>query len=259
MATESTELTTREAELAAGALEQIDQADVILPLVKLTQQTSREVQDDEVESGHFVNSVTGHDYGEAADVVVVQYFKGRFFADDDIENGKAFVATGDVVPSNWPDIYAGQRFADIPDAEETFKRLANDPDSPLEWGSGPPIQTTYNYVGFTPDEPGVPLRFSLKRSSTPAARKINTLLRFARAPWDATVHLSTVKRADKQGRPFYIIQAVQGRQTTSEERQAAVELSGLVQDAAVKFAGDDADDQAQGKAKPAAAEGALDL
>lgn len=247
----STDVVKRdEAALAEAGLSQIDANDLVLPMLQVTQQLSKAVTEGDAESGHFFNALTGEDHGSEIELVVVAYFKGRFYSNRD---GQAFVATGDVAPDNWPAEYAGQPFVDLPDAEENFRERVNAGE--IAWEGGPPIRTTYNYVGFLPLEPEVPVRLSLQRTSTPAARKINTLLRFSRAPWDAAIALETELRHDKQQRPFYVVKASRGRQTDSDERQAAVELAYHVQSAQLQFAGDEA---AEAKAVPKAKD-ALDV
>jgi hypothetical protein len=216
--------------LAAQGLAQIDDADLVLPVIKLTQQLSRPVTDGKVSSGHFFNATAGKDYGEELEFIIVAYAKGRFYVHNrDKDDERTFVASGPVAPDTWPEEYAGQTFADIPDAEEQWKVRSNSGE--IQWGKGPPIVTTHNFVGFPVDEPGSAARIGLSRTSAPTARKILTAMRMSQRPqWASTFVLST-KNREKGGKPFYIVQAEQGRQTTPEEVEAAKLLAYQIQQA----------------------------
>lgn len=237
------------AELEQFSRGELEQEELVLPIVQLTQQLSNAVTEGEVESGHYYNALTGDDYGESIDFVPVHYFKGRFLEQD----GQTFVAQGAVAPENWPEEYRGQAFQDIPDAEETFKSDVN--NNLRDWGSGPPIRTTYNYVGFRPDEPDVPIRLSLMRTSAPAAKKINTLLRFEKQNWDRVIELKAEEKS-KQGRPYHVHAIKRGRVTTPEEKQQAIEFAQAILAAGGgRLAGDEA--QSDKPAKPVENEEAL--
>lgn len=248
--------------LAAGAIAGIDQEDLVLPVIKITQQLSREVTDGNAESGHFINSVTGEDYGDSLDFVIVGYNKGRFLVHNrDEDDEKTYVASGPIAPDSWPPEYAGKAFADIPDAEEQWKARANDPEDPHEWGRGPVIVTTHNYVGFSTSDPGMPARIGLSRTSAPAAKKINTLLKFSqRAPWASAVTIYLVGDA-KGGKPYYVAKAKQGPQSDADTVESAKALAHQVQEAGA-FALDGSEveeaDKA-GTAKPKAPAGGVSV
>jgi hypothetical protein len=246
-------LSDEEAALVAGVKSNFDQNDLILPQVRLTQPLSRAVQEGDAQAGEFVNTLTGENYGSEFDLVIASYFKGRFYSDDE---GGAFVAAGDVAPENWPEKYAGQHFTDLPDAEEQYKAAAN--AGQHEWGGGPPIRTTYNYVGVIVSEGAerVPVRLSLQRTSTPTARKINSIIDMSRAPWDKTFHVEAEQRESK-GRSYHIVDVKVGRPTEADERAVAVELARNFQQAQgnVQLVGD----EEEKASKPAAREGSLDL
>jgi hypothetical protein len=125
-----------------------------------------------------------------------------------------------------------------------------------EWGSGPPIRTTYNYVGFRPEEPDVPIRLSLMRTSAPAAKKINTLLRFEKQNWDRVIELKAEERADGRGRPYFVHTIRRGRPTSAEEKQTAIDFALAIRQAGGgRLAGDDAE---ASKPKPVKSEQAED-
>lgn len=244
--------TTAPAELAEFSRGELEQEELALPIVQLTQQLSNAVTNGEVDSGHYYNALTGEDYGTEIDFVPVHYFRGRFLTQD----GQTFVATGDTAPSNWPEEYAGRPFADIPDAEETYREDVN--NGVREWGQGPPISTTYNYVGFRVEEPDIPIRISLMRSSAPTARKITTLLRLERSNWDRVLGLSAQKRENKQNQPYFVHQVKRGPSTTDEQKQAAITMATAIQRAGGgQLQGDDA--ASEKPSKPKDEEGALNV
>lgn len=216
---ELAELSADEQALVESVKERIDRSDLVLPAIKLTHSLTREVQDGDVPPGIYINSLTKQEYGDDVPFVVCGIYKGRFFSDDT----GTYVARGDVAPSNWPEEYAGQAFADIPDAEEQWKIQANNGG---EWGSGPPIATTHNFVGFVVgDDSDLPLRLSLMRSSKPAANKLKTLVVSLRAPWDRVFQLRVRKGLNKQQQPFYATDIASGDAISAEDRQKAVKLA----------------------------------
>ena len=233
---DSQEIAERGEAVAAGALAGIDRTKLQLPLIKMAQPGSNEVSDGEAEAGTFINSLTGENYGETVEVVICHAFEGRFYSPDDEQ--QVYVASGPVAPDNWPDQFAGKRFADIAEAHEQWSRRSNDPEDSHQWGSGPPIQTTHNYVGFRAEEPSLPVRVSLKGTSSKTASKIDSLLVFAGQPWNATIKLGAARRESRKGKPYFVVTAEQGRQTTAEERERGIELSTLSQEAEHRYTGD---------------------
>lgn len=252
-ATQGTELSPAEEQaLAAELIGGIDQQDLILPVVKLTQPLTREVTDKKVEAGRFFNSLSGADYGDELDLIVAYYFKGRFYAPDDdspdADGDRVFVASGDVVPANWPERWAGKHFADLAESLEGHQARANDPDDQTEWGSGPLIETTHNFIGFIPEDPGSPVRLSLKSTSTPAARKVLSICRYAGTFWGHQFHLTVAGRENKKKQPYFIVEAVQGEQTTAEQRQTAAQLGRTAKDADIQLTGSEVEDTPRDKA-----------
>lgn len=250
-------ISPEEQALIDSAKAEIDSSTLLLPALKLTQSLTAEVQDGDIEQGHFLNSLTGEDHGAEVEVVISSLFTGYFYSDR--ETNQSYVAQGDVAPSTWPEEYAGQAFADIPDAEPQYKAAVNAGEK--DWGKGPPISTTYNFVGRVIGDDGaagLPVRISLMRTGKKAADKLKTLIWAARAPWDRTFVLKAVKKVAND-RPYYAFDVAQGGITPSDYRQAAVTLAQEFQTAAatgdVKLAGDEAP-----AAKPAPkASGGLDV
>lgn len=247
----------QEAEMAARATADYDEESLTLPLVSLTQSTSKAVKSGKREAGHFVNSLTGKDYGTDAELVVCYAAKGRFFSDR--ATNTTYVAFGDIVPGNWPAKWAGKRFDELPEAEETYRERVNTDDD-FEWGKGPEIQTTRNFVGYLTDNPQMPVRLSLKSTSTPAARKIKAILDWSQqAPWYNVIELGQRLTTNARDEDYYVVTAEQGRETTPEERTAAIAMFQQIERALsnLQLVGD-TDEAAEARAarRESAAEGA---
>lgn len=248
--------TDAEAELSRQAGAGLDEQPV-LPLINLSQGLSKVVQEGEVPIGHYFNALTGYDYGDSLEFVVAYKTKGRFYSD---EEAGTFVAFGEVAPNNWPERFAGKRFDELPEAEEVHSARANDPDDSFEWGKGPAIQTTWNFVGFVPGE-DQPVRFSFKSTAKAAAKKIHSITDWAPSLWANVVKLSVRKTTNKRDQDYYVPVAAQGRATEPEERQRAITLAQTIQGAfdRLQFVGD-SDERAEARATvEKQAEGALEV
>lgn len=230
-----------ELDLVQAGVGTIDADDLLVPMLKLGQGLSREVSEGDARAGQFINSLTGEAKDGPVELVLVSYKRGRFFSPEG--SSEAHISFDDVAPDNWPAEYAGQHFADLPDAEEQYSALAN--SGQIEWGSGPPIRTTYNYVGFETGDPDLPVRISLQRTSKQAAKKLNTLLRAAPQPWAFTFELSSVAKDNAKGK-FYVVTVKRGRKTNEDEQARAVDLARSIQAVDVRYHGDDVE------AKPSA-------
>lgn len=241
------ELEKQDAELAQAALANIDRSAVSVPMIVLTQQLTKEVENREIESGRWLNKVTGEDLGDEISLVIGYYYVGRFYSPKDQD--QTYNAQGPVAPANWPSEFAGKHFADIPQAEEQHKAAANDPDNPAEWGSGPEIETTHNFIGFLPEYPDVPVRVSLKSTSAPTAQKVNDIATFASSYWLNTFDLGIVKKTNKRDQPYFVATARKGEQTTPEQRAAAREVSFLAAKAQLKYTGEEEATKSAPKAK----------
>lgn len=254
------ELATLDESAATDIVGAIDDEDLQLPVIQITQQLSRAVTDGKVDSGHFYNNVSGRDYGDALEFIPVAYQKGRFYVHNrDKPDEQTFVASGSVAPDSWPEEMAGENFADIPEAEEQWKERVNAGE--IEWGKGPPIVTTHNFVGLAVDDLHSPARIGLSRTSAPAAKKILSVIRWSRrAPYASTYKLKLVGR-EKGGKPFYAAQAEQGRQTEGPELAAAQELFAAIKQAgAFALTGEEVgDEEKQAAAKPKTPAGGVDV
>lgn len=248
-----------EAALAAGAVGAVDSSDIVIPQLKLLQGQSREVEAGKGEPGEFLNSLIGENLGTEISFVVAGSFKGRFWQDSD-GDGRGY-GTGEVGPADpipWqahPEF--GVPFGQASDAEEAYRQAVQDGEK--EWGRGPGISTTYNFIGFVPDDGvAVPVRLSLMRTAVPAARTLLTFItRLSRTPWDSVYRISSIRR-EKGRYQFFIPEIAREREATPEERQEAVRLAQQLQAGAVKY--DEAEHDAPGeKPAPAPREGALDV
>jgi hypothetical protein len=231
--------------LRAQQEEEFDSGDYAVPILKIGQPLTKEVQDDNLpaEAGDFINTLTGASLGKQIEFIVAYYQKGRFAVDR--ESNRAFVAFGDLIPERWADLkivgesFVGTRFDQHPDAEEQFKVAVN--EKRREWGKGPAISTTHNYTGLVLAEVRddldqviegeyelQPVRLSLQRTNMGAVRKINSLRStFLRSPkmfWDRLFVFSTEKKTFAQGSAHLLVPTL-GRATSDEEKEAAIELS----------------------------------
>jgi len=252
-------LSADERALVEGVKERIDRSELVLPAIKLTHSLTQEVQDGDVEPGVYINSLTKQVYGTDVPFVVCGIYKGRFYSDGE---GGVFVARGDVAPDNWPEEYAGKPFVDIPDAEEQWKANSNAGDHP--WGSGPPIATTHNFVGFVPgDESELPLRLSLMRASQPAASKLKTMVFSLRAPWDRAFILKVKRGINKSQQAYFATEIATGDPISPEDRQKAVTLAtefrNAEQSGAIREEGDDPAEPGKSGKKPEGGKDALSV
>lgn len=238
----------QEAALAARVKGQVDRSKLQLPAIKVVNGLSKEAGDG-VPQGTIVNSLTGEQYGDSVELVISDFYYGRFYAPRG--SGKAYTARGEVVPDSWPEEYAGQRFVELDDAEEQWKAAVNNDEHP--WGSGPPIQTTINFVVTLADNPGYPLRLSMKSSDTPTANKILQMIDMSPTPWAYKYTVSSEGRPTPNGSgTYYGFKAEQSGTVTDEQRQAAVKIALAFQAAAdagevEEVGSDDADAKGQEK------------
>lgn len=239
----------QEAALAARVKGQVDRSKLQLPAIKVVNGLSKEAGEG-VPQGTLVNSLTGEQYGESVQLIISDFYYGRFYAPKG--GGKAYTARGEIAPDNWPEEYAGKRFVELDEAEEQWKAAVNANEHP--WGSGPPIQTTINFVVTLAENPGYPLRLSMKSSDTPTANKILQMIDMAPTPWAYVFTVSSEGRPTPNGSgTYYGFKAEQGGTATDEQRQAAVKIAQAFQQAVdggedIEEVGDD-DPDAKGQAK----------
>lgn len=264
-------------DLIEGQEEEFSDDSLQIPILKIGQPLTREVQAEQAEPGEFINTLTGDGLGNELTFIVAYYQQGRFAADR--ETNKAYVAFGDVIPDAWEPLlgaqFVGTRFDEHPDAEEVYKERVNNKE--IEWGKGPLVSTTYNFTGFVvlPDEVVgedaeitdrlMPVRLSLQRTGKKAADKIKTLKRAVlrnRPYWEQVISLRSDEREFGRNSAYIVDpNAVRfTRQTTAEEKALASQLALAVIHGRTNQAGDVEGDEEKAKsAAPEAAEGALDI
>lgn len=242
-----TEMETRqqtEEALAARATSDLVSSgdEFVIPRLKVAQSLTAEVVEEEAEVGELIHSLTGESYGENVSLIIVDSFKGRSWRDP--ETRMFYTANRETIVPWEEHPCFGEHFADCPDAEEVYRAAvrANEKD----WGRGPGISTTYNFVGLIVGEEGVdtfPVRLTLQRSSAKEGRNLATLLTIARAPWDSLYEVSTSKTRSKAGDPYIAVRVKKGRRTTDEEKQAAIEWAQTLHGAGQVAYDDTASDQ----------------
>lgn len=211
-----------------------------LPLLKIGQALTTEVQDGEAEAGDYINALTGESLGSSIEFIVAVFQKGRFRS---VDGGGTYVVVDEnIVPETWTDDddlpFIGRPFYEHPDAEEQFKARVNAKEIP--WGSGPPIQTTFNFTGLVLGHDSA-VRLSLKSTHVKAANRwLNLIQGLSKAPWDIVYDLGTRQDENASKQKFYVPTVKRSRFTEAAERQSAVELAQRVRGGNVEVAGEDA-------------------
>mgnify|MGYP000507136861 CR=1 FL=1 len=192
----------------AEGLDRFDSSDYTLPRVRLLQATSKEVQEGVSKPGMLVNSLTGKVYGETVEFIPFMVQKHRIRFDGlnlacrswDCKNG-----IGD--PGG---VCEECHFA--------------------EWGrnqEAPECSLIYTYPSIivTDDQSEeTPIAISFMRTSIPAAKKLNTMLK---TDFRGSVYeLFSEKRENQKGK-FYVFNVRKKRLLEPNERQAVLELRNL--------------------------------
>jgi hypothetical protein len=255
----STELTVREQEELAIAQQQedsIDNEDLLVPMLKVGQKLTKEVDNGNAEEGEFINTLLGEGVGTKIGFIIVDHHKGRAAQDKKLK--RYFVSDDfDHIPESWApfvgDQFVGTRFDEHPDADEVFKAEVNDPDHPREWGQGSLIKTTHIYTGYAvvSAEEGSdqefelqPVRLSIKitnKDNKATVSAINSLkkMKLRNQPFWARLFELSTERKSYGGGDAYAINVKLGRATTDAEREEAMGLyhavmSGRVTDNSAK-------------------------
>lgn len=239
------ELEAAELALSEAQLADVGMDDLVIPMLKLAQPLTAEVTDGSASAGEYINSITGQSFGEDIEFIVAAYQKGRFQAKD----GVIIEASQDSSGLS----KKGVPYSEDPEAEEQWKAAVNRGEK--EWGEGPPIATTYNFVGFVVIDgelSGMPVRFSVSRASAPVAKKWLTALKFAKPMWAQRFRLGVRKEQGQKG-TYFVPTVRPAGDTSAEQRQAAVELAQAVRSGDAKLVDDNPEPTAP--AKPAAEPG----
>lgn len=232
-------LAAEEAALVAANQAEVDSSDFTVPVLKLAQPLTDEVTSGEARPGQFILSLTGDAYDGGFEFIVAGKGKGRFRPGRDGERTLVAYDTN-IVPDSWTDDpYKGQPFSEHPDAEEQYAARVNAGDQ--VWGSGPPIQTTYNFTGYIIGEE-VPVRISLRRTSAPTAKKWNMVLDAVLRGryWDKVFTVTSVQQKNDKG-AFYVAEAKLGRAASAEEKSQAIGLATALRNQRVNVVGETAD------------------
>ena len=163
-----------EAEIAAENQSASDANDIEIPLLKIGQSNTVEVQDGDAAPGSFINSLTREDLGREIEFVVAGFRKGRFDHGDRDAGKRARKAYGIKTVPSTDDPFHGRPFTEHPDAEEQYAARVNAGE--LEWGKGPRISTTFDFTGYVvsglgEDEQPIPVCLSLMRTNSKQAKK----------------------------------------------------------------------------------------
>lgn len=235
---ESTDLATISAEeeaLITANQQDVDSSEFIVPILKLAQPLTDEVTAGEAKAGDFVLALTGDVYSPPIEFVVAGKGRGRFRPG---RQGTRTLVAYDTPLVPWKDDpHFGQPFTEHPDAEEQFKAAVD--AGTIDWGHGPPIQTTYNYTGYIVGTE-VPVRLSLRRTSAPAARKWNTILDAVLRGryWDTVFEVGSEQQKNDNG-TYYVVTVKQSRKTTTEEKGNAIALATALRNQSVKTVDDE--------------------
>lgn len=230
-------LADEEAALVAANQAEVTPGDFLVPILKLAQPLTDEVTDGLAKPGEYILGLTGQTFQGPFEFIVAGKGKGRFRPG---RNGARTLVAYDSKLVPWKDDpFFGQPFSEHPDAEEQFKLRVDAGD--IEWGSGPPIQTTFNYTGYIIGSE-VPVRISWRRTSAPAARKWDTLLDAVLRGryWDKVFTVSSEQQKNEKG-AYYIGTVNLGRAAVASEKQQAIHLAKALRDQRVTTVGESDD------------------
>lgn len=257
----STEVATRdEAEIAAIAAQQdadLGDEEIRVPLLKIGQKLTKEVDEGDAEEGEFINTLLGEGVGTKIDFIIVDHHKGRAYQDK--KANRYFVSDDfDTIPASWSEAngfgpeWVGSPFAEHPDADEMFRDAVN--NGSREWGQGAPVKTQHVFTGYALVSPVVeegeeaeveyqPVRLPIKITNRDNKNTVAQITQIKRIKlrnkpfWANLFNLSTVRKTFGGG-SAYVVQAKLGRETTEEEREMAMALYTDVQAGRVVEAGD---------------------
>lgn len=248
-------------QLASAMKAKVKKSDIVLPLIRMVQPMSKAAEEGGAKPGDFVNSLTGENYGQSFKFIVGGHFYGVSYSNRDEDFFGAIPGGANTrIPSNWPHPDAGKTFGESDAFEDRFKELVNNGTIP-EWGDGPDFSVTYNFVGYLPGDHSMPLRLSLMKTSSPAAKKLLSITGLDRFPWGHEYEVSS-RKVEENGNRYWVAEVVRGEATSSDDLDAIVPLAVSLHNASesdLVFEGDGpAEDGA--KAAPAEeAEGAIDV
>lgn len=195
----------QEAMRPAPGTEQISGEDILLPRLRLLQDTSAEVKAQESKAGKLKHSLT-ETIVDSTEFIPISMYKSRIMFDPDNREGAPLCRSFDMKVGS-----DGSSCQDCDNAK---------------WKEGrPPIcNTIFNYLIIEPSQVGImimPTILSLMKTSSQAALKLNTSVEFTipRQPFWNKVWSLTPKQKHFPKGPAYILTVQQVRETDDKERK----------------------------------------
>lgn len=160
--------------------ENTEQADLIVPRVKLLQPLSPEVQEEGQEPGHLVNSVTKRDYGITLTFIPVMHFKTRIrWASREPGSGLHCASdNGREIRTGVPHPYGNPEGGCLGCPEADWNEDAKD-----EKDKQPRCTLFYAFPSLVEGD-DAPAAISMERTKVQAAKKLLSLARYAGAGLD---------------------------------------------------------------------------
>jgi hypothetical protein len=202
--------------------ENVDQADLVLPRIKLLQPLSPEVQeeDSQIEAGHLYNTLTQNDYGDSLIFIPVMHFKSRIYwrkRDDDSPDRMLCSSPNGLNPNS-----------------EAFGKTC--PECPMQrWNNqaekaedkAPKCTSYYNFAILVEGETS-PIALSFERTKVKIAKKLLSLISIGNLDMFAKKYkIGVTKEKNKKGTWFnYDITPV-GFVTADEFKIAEVAYNSL--------------------------------
>jgi len=189
----------------APGTEQISGEDIILPRLRLLQDTSAEVKAQESKAGRLKHSLT-EVIVDSVEFIPISMYKSRIMFDPDNREGAPLCRSVDM-----------KKGSDGTSCSECD-------NSKWKEGRPPTCNTIFNYLIFIPNEIGkmiMPTILSLMKTSAQAALKLNTSVEFTipRQPFWNRVWLLQPKQKHFPKGPAYLLNVTQVRETTDKERK----------------------------------------
>lgn len=182
----------------------IDREDIVLPRIRLLQPVSSDVTDGIASAGQFMNSVTGEVFPEDLHVLIFTHFKSRVYFDPD----------GNGVLCLSPDGIEGSEFGACADCEYP------------KWKDRvpPPCALVHNYPCYVLNAGAIegtplPIALSFMKTSTKAARKLNTMVAVSHRSWfDFIFKVSSIKTKNDKG-TYFVMEIEKLRDASEQERK----------------------------------------
>lgn len=189
----------------SGLAGNIDQSDMRLPRIALTQSKSPTVEEGIHKQGIFINSLTKEEIKDAV-IVPVLVFKSVIRWKPRAEGGGIIYKT---------------------------TNITDDVKEDLKWrGDQKPLATAYINAVCLVEGEDMPLIASFSMTSYKAGQDLATLVSLSKSAWDYKYKLG-VKKESKTTGSYFIFTVARGAKTTDEEKQRAAELAQIVSNMAI--------------------------